>query len=132
MSQTNNTEQAQGMTQSVTSNTSEYIGNENLVSDMPCGMKREPIYSKTVRNQFSWLWKICVIYGLSYLLFGYRNYDGIGLGFFVLISAIFVILVAKRLQGEDVEEERRIRISQISVFYLVMATVLGFLQLHYR
>lgn len=88
--------------------------------------KREPVYSKMVRNQFSWLWKICVIYGISYLLFGYRNYDGIGVGIFALISAISVFFVAKRLQREDVEEERKIRIPKTSIFYLVMATVLSF------
>ena len=122
----NNTEQRNEMSQNIAGNASEHSGSENPVPAMPNVVKREPIYSKTVRNQFSWLWKICVIYGLSYLLFGYRNYDGIGVGFFTLISAVFVLWVAKRLQREDVEEERNIRIPKISSFYLLMAVLLGF------
>ncbi len=121
-----NTEQQKEMPQNVVRTVSEKDGYENPMSGMPYIAKREPVYSKTMRNQFSWIWKMCLIYGLSYLLFGYRNYDGIGLGFFVLTSAVFVLLVAKRLEGKEVEEERKIRIPKISVFYLVVAVIISF------
>lgn len=122
----NNMEQEKEMSQDAVGTVSENSRYENPMPGMSNGLKREPVYSKMVRNQFSWLWKICVIYGLSYLLFGYRNYDGIGLGFFVLTSAIFVLLVAKRLEGKEVEDERKLRISKISIFYLVMAVFISF------
>ncbi len=122
----NNIEQGKGMPQDASNNTPENIGEENPMPGMQIFPKKEALYCKTVRNQFFWIWKICVIYGLCYLLFGYRNYDGIGVGFFTLISAICVLLVAKRLEREEVEGERKIRIPKISIFYLMMATVLGF------
>lgn len=100
-------------------NTEQVAGVANL-------KQREPLHSVTIRNQFSFLWKICVIYGICYLLFGYRNYDGIGVGIFTAISAVFVLLIARKLQGKSVDGERTVTIQKMSVFYLIMAVVLGF------
>ena len=89
-------------------------------------MNQERLFCKTVRNQFSFMWKICLLYGISYLLLAYRNYDGIGVGIFAAVSACVILLIARRLQAQPEEGERRIRILGQSLFYLVMAVLLAF------
>ena len=89
-------------------------------------MNQERPFCKTVRNQFSFMWKICLLYGICYLLFAYRNYDGIGVGIFAAVSVCVILLIARRLQAQSEEEERGIRICRESVFYFVVAVVLAF------
>lgn len=81
----------------------------------------------TLRNQFSFLWKLCLDYGICYLLFAYRNSDGIGSGIFAAISALFLLIIAKRLKDQPAEEEKplSITISMESIFYFAAATLIS-------
>lgn len=81
-----------------------------------------------MREQFSFLWKICLCYGICYLLFAYQNPDGIGSGIFAAISAIFLLWIAKRLKGQPTEEGKTlsIHISAGSIFYCVAAMLISF------
>ena len=79
-------------------------------------------------NNFSFLWKLCLTYGICYLLFAYRNADGIGSGIFAAISAIFLLIIAKRLKAEPAEEGKNlsITISAESIFYFIAAVLISF------
>lgn len=82
---------------------------------------------KSLRNQFPFLWKLCLVYGICYILFAYRNFDGIGSGIFAGISACFLLLIAKRLKDhpEEGEEKQPIHISAEAVFYFVAAVLVS-------
>lgn len=79
-------------------------------------------------NNFSFLWKLCLTYGICYLLFAYRNADGIGSGIFAAISAIFLLIIAKRLKTEPAEEGKNfaITISTENIFYFAAAVLISF------
>lgn len=81
---------------------------------------------KTLRNQFPFMWKICLIYGICYLLFAYRTLNGIGSGIFAAVSAVFLLLIARRLKTHPVQEETlSITISLECIFYLTAAVLIS-------
>jgi len=65
---------------------------------------------------FRLMWKLCLTYGISYLCFAYRNTDGIGSGIFAAISALFILVIAKKLGKK----------SQAATFYLLLAVLISF------
>lgn len=81
----------------------------------------------TLRSQFSFLWKLCLSYGICYLLFAYRNFDGIGSGIFAAISSICLLMIAKRLKDHPAKEEKplSITISMESIFYFIAAALIS-------
>lgn len=97
------------------------------VNQIPQKKKEAPV-CKTLRGQFPFLWKLCLTYGVCYLLFAYRNIDGIGSGIFAGISAVFLLWIAKRLkdQREKTDEKLLISISSEAVFYFVAAVLISF------
>lgn len=108
----------------MTNNSSEAIEPVNQISQK----KKEAPVCKTLRNQFPFLWKLCLTYGVCYLLFAYRNMDGIGSGIFAGISAGFLLWIAKRLkdQMEKTGEKFSISISAEAVFYFMAAVLISF------
>lgn len=79
-------------------------------------------------NNFSFLWKLCLPYGICYLLFAYQNPDGIGSGIFAAISAIFLLVITRRLKKQPAEEDKSlsITISAESIFYFIAAVLISF------
>lgn len=87
----------------------------------------ERSHCKTLRRQFPFMWKLCLTYGLCYLLFAYQNSNGIGSGIFAAISAIFLLAIAKRLKKHPIQEEAlSVHISAESIFYYTAATFISF------
>ncbi|MDE6625333.1 MAG: DUF4173 domain-containing protein [Lachnospiraceae bacterium] len=79
-----------------------------------------------LRSQFPFMWKLCLCYGICYLLFAYRNPDGIGSGIFAAISAVFLILIAHRLK--DLPSENKtfsIHITWECIFFLGAAVLIS-------
>lgn len=89
-----------------------------------------------LQKQFPFMWKICLFYGVCYVLFAYQNPDGIGSGIFALISVVCLLVIARRLQahqteedGEDLKEGKKtvsIRITGESLFYYGAAVLISF------
>lgn len=112
---------------------SEHTTEQSLIMEQPYIVKqvppeyKEPKSCMTLRNQFSIMWKLCLIYGICYVLFAYRNYDGIGSGIFAAVSAIFLLMIAKRLKTHPAEEEQHLTIviSAESIFYFIAAVLLS-------
>ncbi len=79
-------------------------------------------------NNFSFLWKLCVVYGICYLLFAYQNPYGIGSGIFAAISAIFLLVIARQLKNQPAKEDNNlsITISAESIFYFIAAVLISF------
>lgn len=93
----------------------------------PSRPRMEPPYCRTLRSQFPLLWKVCLIYGICYVLFAYRNLDGIGSGIFAGISACVLLAVAKWLKDHPSEGETfSITFRADSIFYFVAAVLLSF------
>lgn len=85
----------------------------------------ENINKNPLREHYPSLWKICLIYGICYLLFAYQNADGIGSGIFSLISVAVILLIASMLK-KDETLPRTPHITPMSVFYLIMAVFISF------
>lgn len=91
-----------------------------------------------LRNHFPFMWKICLCYGICYLLFAYNNSDGIGSGIFAAVSAIFLLMIAKHLINHLADREENttdftkeskklsIKISFESLFYYGAAVLISF------
>ncbi len=79
-------------------------------------------------NNFSFLWKLCLAYGIWFVLFAYEVPDGIGSGIFAAISAIFLLVIARRLKNQPAEEGNNlcITISAESIFYFAAAVLISF------
>lgn len=80
-----------------------------------------------LRKHFPTLWKICLLYGICYLLFAYRNADGIGSGIFAFLSSILLLVVANLLQKDTEASEASIHvhITKASIFYYTAAVLLS-------
>ncbi|MBO5087926.1 MAG: DUF4173 domain-containing protein [Lachnospiraceae bacterium] len=97
-----------------------------IVTEIPNTIAEKP-HCKTLRNQFPFMWKLCLTYGFCYLLFAYQNTDGIGSGIFALVSAYFLLWIAKKLKGNPIDGEHlAIAISTESVFYYLAAVLISF------
>ncbi|MCM1158312.1 MAG: DUF4173 domain-containing protein [Bacteroidales bacterium] len=82
---------------------------------------------KTLRNQFPFMWKLCLCYGICYLLFAYRNADGIGSGIFAAVSAVFLLWIARRLQANPADGETlSIMVSRECILYFTAAVLISF------
>ena len=53
----------------------------------------------SLRRHFPFMRKLCLCYGVCYLLFAYRNLNGIGSGIFSAISAAFLLIIAIHLKN---------------------------------
>ncbi len=78
-----------------------------------------------LRDYYPHMWKLCLIYGICYLLFAYKNMDGIGSGIFALISTVMILFIASILH-KDEALPRTPHISPMPVFYLAMAVFISF------
>lgn len=79
-----------------------------------------------LRSQFPFMWRLCLCYGVCYLLFAYRNPDGIGSGIFAAISAGFLLLIAKRLKSFPSENEPpSVRITWECIFFFGAAVLVS-------
>lgn len=88
--------------------------------------EKSPVYT-ALRSQFPFMWKICLCYGICYLLFSYKTMNGIGSGIFAAISAIFILMIAEHLKKQPVhEKELSIAISGESIFYFAAAVLISF------
>lgn len=88
--------------------------------------EKSPVYT-ALRSQFPFMWKICLCYGICYLLFSYKTMNGIGSGIFAAISAIFILMIAGHLKKQPVhEKELSIAISGESIFYFAAAVLISF------
>lgn len=97
-----------------------------VISNIPQENTEVP-YCKTLRNQFPFLWKICLVYGICYLLFSYRVFDGIGSGIFATISSIFILMIAFRLKQKTTKDESiSIHFTLESIFYFISAALISF------
>lgn len=77
-----------------------------------------------LRSQFSMMWKLCIVYGICYLLFSYNTNDGIGCGVFSFISAGCFLGVAHMLEkkyGSDL-----IHVNRTSIIYYMAAAIISF------
>ncbi len=75
---------------------------------------------------FPFMWKLCLCYGVCYLLFAYRNLDGIGSGIFSAISAAFLLLIARRLKNQPEEAQTfSIHISWECIFFFLGAVLIS-------
>ncbi|MDO5156256.1 MAG: hypothetical protein Q4D51_09855, partial [Eubacteriales bacterium] len=77
-----------------------------------------------LRSHFSMMWKLCMVYGICYLLFSYNTNDGIGCGVFSFISAGCFLGVAHMLEkkyGADL-----IHVNRASVVYYMAAAIISF------
>lgn len=88
----------------------------------------ESQFCRTLRSQFPFMWKICLIYGVCYVLLAYQNLNGIGSGIFAGVNAAFLLLIVKRLKEhpEKNPESFTIAITPLSIFYLVSAVLISF------
>ena len=99
----------------------------NQISQGPIPALTETPYCKSLRNQFPFMWKICLVYGICYLFFSYRVFDGIGSGIFAAISALFIIVIANRLKTHPIEGETlSIHFTAEAIFYFICATLISF------
>ncbi len=81
----------------------------------------------SILTEFPFMWKICLCYGICYLLFSHKTMNGIGSGIFAAISAIFILMIAKRLEKQPVhDKELSITISGESIFYFTAAVLISF------
>lgn len=88
--------------------------------------EKSPVYT-ALRSQFPFMWKICLCYGICYLLFSYKTMNGIGSGIFAAISAIFILMITGHLKKQPVhEKELSIAISGESIFYFAAAVLISF------
>lgn len=101
--------------------------NKNTMQQTP-PVHNEAPFCPALRSQFPFMWKICLIYGLCYVLLAYQNLNGIGSGIFAGVSAAFLLLLAKRLQEHSAEESEKfsITITPLSIFYFVAAVLISF------
>lgn len=102
--------------------------NNPMMSDPIPAAPQKKEHCMTLCNQFPFMWKLCLLYGICYLLFAYRNLDGIGSGIFAAISAFFLLLIAKRLKQHATKEDTAfsIVISGEIIFYLSAAVLISF------
>lgn len=88
-------------------------------------MNPEKTNKNPLTGHYSFLWKVCLIYGICYLLFAYSNADGIGSGIFALISVVVILSVIYQIKKDDTLPHVP-KITPMPVFYLVMAVIISF------
>lgn len=80
----------------------------------------------SLRRHFPFMRKLCLCYGVCYLLFAYRNLNGIGSGIFSAISAAFLLIIAIHLKNKPDEPKTfSIHISWDCLIYFLGAVLIS-------
>lgn len=114
----------QEVTMHTESNATTNIHTNEILNNRPADVQApEP---SSLSSHFSFLWKLCLCYGVCYLLLAYRNLDGIGSGIFSAISAAFLLIIAAHLKKQPEKSSSfTIHISWQCIFYFLAAVLIS-------